>query len=113
MSDNVGFGNALPGEGRAGEALAGSFDVLVLSDIAFFGVTLVSEPPFPIAMLCFDVRNFSLVGLSLVSGILLAGRFEADCTDIRDREGRRSLDTGCDKKSLLACPEDDRDGDRE
>lgn len=51
MSVNVGFGNVLPGEGRAGEALVGPFNVLVLSDIAFFGVTLVSEPPFPTAML--------------------------------------------------------------
>lgn len=112
MSDSVGFENVLPGEGRAGEALAGLFNMF-RSELVFFGVTLVSEPPLPTARLCLDGDNFSLRGLSLVSGILLVGRDEVDGTDMRDLEGRRSLDTGCDKKSLLACPEDDREGDRE
>jgi len=113
MSDNVGFENALPGEGRAAEAVVGPFKVFALSGNAFFGVTLVSEPLFPAAMLRLNDGNFSFVGLSLVSRILHVGRGEADGTDMRDREGRRSLDTGCAKKSLLACPEDDCDGDRE
>lgn len=113
MSENVGFENAFPGEGRAAEAVVGPFEVFALSGNAFFGVTLVSKLLFPAAMLRLDDGNFSFVGLSLVSRILLVGRGEADGTDMRDREGRRSLDTGCAKKSLLACPEDDCDGDRE
>ena len=112
MSDNEGFDNISPREDRAGEALAGAFSMLVLPGIVFFGVTLISEPPFPTTILCLDDGNFSLVGVSLESGIGFVGRDEADATDMRDWDGRRSLGTGCAKKSP-ACPEDDCDGDRE
>lgn len=112
MSDSEGFDNICPGEARAGEALAGPFNMLVLPGIVFFGVTLISEPPFPTAIFCLDDGSFSLVGVSLDSRIEFVGRDEADATDMRDWDGRRSLGTGCAKKSP-ASPEDDCDGDRE
>lgn len=112
MADMMGFDSVFPGEDRAVEALAGAFNMLVLAGTVFFGVILVSEPPFPIAMLCLDDGIFNLVGLSLVSEKVVVGKDEADATEMRDWDARRSLGTGCDKKSL-ACPEDDCDGDCE
>lgn len=116
MPDCAGSEDVFAGEGRAGEGLAVRPRVLNLSGIAFLGVTLVSGAPLtppPIVILCLEDSNLIFEGLSLLSGAWLVGRDEADGTDMRDRDGRRNLDTGWDNKSLLTCPEDDRAGDLE
>lgn len=99
--------DVLLGDGRAGEALASPpFKLSCLSETedVFLGVKLPSGPP-P----CLEEGNLIRDGLSPEFAVW----FVDDETDIRDREGRRSLDTGCDRNSLPAWPEEDRDGDRE
>lgn len=98
ISNFEGFDDVLLGDGRAGEGLAtapSEISCLGLSKAAFLGVKLLSAPPT-------GLEDDDLIrdGLSLEFGILLVGTVVEDGTDMRDREGRRSLDTGCDKNSL-------------
>lgn len=98
------------GRTRGGFATGALAPVLVVfSGAAFLGGALISgaRP----AILCLADGLFSLEGLSTASGGLLGDNSDADATDMRDLEGRRSLDTGCDNSSLPVV--DDRDGDLE
>lgn len=101
MSDRTGFEGFFAREGRAGDALAG----LPPKALDFPGAVLLSEVPgseIPLldAKLCLVEGNLIFERLSLVSVTLPEVRDEADGTDMRGREGNRSLDTGWDRGSL-------------
>lgn len=111
MSEIEDFDEVL-GEGRTrGGLKVEGFDpgLLVFSCMAFLGGALISDV-LP-AMLCLADGRLNLEGLSLASELLPVGRAEGDAIDIRDREGRRSLDTGCTNSSLPLVEE--REGDLE
>lgn len=76
--------------------------------MAFLGGAPISDV---LAMLCLAEGRLNLEGLSLASVLPPAGRTEDDAIDMRDREGRRSLDTGCTNNSLPFVEE--REGDLE
>jgi hypothetical protein len=65
-------------------------------------------------MLCLVDGAFILDGLSTAAEVLFGDRGVDDAIERRFRDGKRSLDTGCDRNSFPSVwPEDDRDGDLE
>lgn len=70
--------------------------------------------PFPGSILCLADGTLIFEGLSVASETLPDAKDEVGGTNVRGREGNRSLETGWDRSSFpFAWPEDDRDGDLE
>lgn len=110
MSDRTGFEGFFAREGRAGDALAGNPKTLDFPGAVFLGSAMLLPGP----ILCLADGNRIFEGLSLASETLPGAKEEVKGTDVRGREGNRSLETGWDRRSLpFAWPEDARDGDLE
>lgn len=84
MSDCEGFDDVLLGLAWLG-----------FTEANFLGVRELSA-----LSACFEDGNLILEGLSLEFGSLPAGVAVDEEIDMRDREGRRSFDIGCETKSL-------------
>lgn len=97
MSDKTGFEGFFAREGRAGDAFASTPpEALVLPGAVFLGSVMLLPGP----MLCLADGNRIFEGLSLASETLPDAKDEAKGTDARGREGNRSLDTGCVRRSF-------------
>jgi hypothetical protein len=70
--------------------------------------------PLPGPILCLAGGSLIFEGLSVASETLPDAKDEVKGTDVRGREGNRSLETGGGRRSFpFAWPEEDRDGDLE
>lgn len=91
MSDSTGFEGFFAREGRAGDALAGNPPKpLDLPGTVFLGSAMLLPGP----RLCLAEGSRIFEGLSPASETLPDAIEEVKGTDVRGREGNRSLETG-------------------